>query len=142
MPPVGQPQNQWPAAQIAALGLVDSAPVLAPIVNRGATRQPLSPVHGSARLAANGDLAVRWTRRSRGSWLWLDGVEAPLHESTEAYVVTYGPESAPLARWELGAPELTLAAAAWSALASSGAVFTIRQRGDYAISPALVASAP
>lgn len=132
----------WPAAQVAALGLADSAPVTAPIVNRGATCQPLSPVHGSARLAASGELTVRWIRRSRGSWLWLDGVEVPLHESSEAYAVSYGPESAPLARWELTSPELTLSAAAWTALASPGVTFTIRQRGDYAVSPALMVAAP
>ncbi len=136
------PITPWPAAQIAALGLADSAPVAAPIVNRGATRQPLSPVHGSARLSASGEITLRWTRRSRGAWLWLDGVDVPLHESSEAYVVIYGPESAPLARWELTTPQLTLSAAAWSALASPGATFAIRQRGDYARSPALVVAAP
>lgn len=134
--------GQGPAAQIAALGLADSAPVLAPIVNRGATRQPLVPVHGSARMSASGDLMVRWTRRSRGSWLWLDGVDVPLHESIEGYVVTYGLEAAPLARWEPGGPELVLSGAAWAALATAGSFFTIRHRGDYALSPALIVPAP
>ena len=31
---------------------------------------------------------VTWMRRSRGGWAWIDGVDAPLGEETEAYRVT------------------------------------------------------
>lgn len=47
---------------------------------------PYSPVHGAARLQANGDLRVSWIRRTRtGGDPWYDGVDVPLGESAESY---------------------------------------------------------
>ncbi|TWG99319.1 hypothetical protein L598_001500000420 [Mesorhizobium sp. J18] len=49
------------------------------------SRLPLSPVHISGRLDADGDLAISWMRRGRidaDSWLTE---EIPLGEETEAY---------------------------------------------------------
>ena len=125
---------------IAATGLGDTAPVEASIALQGITRRPLSPVHGRARTLADNSLELTWTRRARGAWTWLDGVDAPLHEQAEVYLVTYGPLSAPLALWEVTSPGLTIDAAQRADLAASlpGECFRVRQQGTYALSEPLV----
>ena len=35
----------------------------------------------------DGGATVRWTRRSRRGWRWIDGADAPLVEEREAYRV-------------------------------------------------------
>ncbi|MFT4027600.1 MAG: phage tail protein [Novosphingobium sp.] len=127
-----------PAAQIAALGLGDAAPATSEIAGRGATLRPLCPVHPRSA-AAGGGLRLAWARRARGAWLWPDGVDAPLHEQSEAYEVGYGPVEAPIARWTVTAPELVLSAAtvASLALALPGGTFQVRQVGSYALSDPL-----
>ena len=127
-------------ALIAATGLGDATAVEAPIALQGITRRPLSPVHGHALLQADNSLELAWTRRARGAWDWLDGVDAPLHEQAEAYLVTYGPLAAPAAIWEVSAPSLIIDAAQRAALAASlpGECFRVRQQGTYALSKPLV----
>lgn len=128
----------WPEGRIAAVGLADPAPVLAPIVNRGATLRPLSPVHGRRLPTGDGSLQLVWTRRARGAWTWLDDVEVPLHEASEAYRVEYAVGTAVLASWELTAPELAVPSATWAALAVPGGTFAIRQSGAYSLSDPLI----
>ena len=130
-----------PDALIAAIGRGDAVPVTAPIAVRGVTLRPLTPVHPAANPQADGGLMLRWTRRARGAWLWPDGVDAPLHEQSEAYEVIYGPVSAPLARWEVDAPALILSTATYAAL-PTGESFRVRQRGSYAVSDFLVIPHP
>jgi hypothetical protein len=129
-----------PGTLIAAVGLGDAEPVLSSIAGRGMTLRPLTPVHPSAVPASGGGLALGWTRRSRGAWLWPDGVDAPLHEQSEAYDITYGPINAPLARWEVSEPRLVLGAATLAELAAlqPGETLRVRQRGSYAVSDPLV----
>lgn len=128
-----------PGTQIAAIGRGDSAPVTASLIGRGRSLRPLSPVHPRSRTLPNGDLSLGWTRRARGAWLWNDGVDAPLQEQAEAYEVSFGPPAAPIARWDVTAPQITLPAAERAALAASlpGGTFHVRQRGSYAMSDAL-----
>jgi hypothetical protein len=125
--------------QLAAAGIADSAPVLASFALAGATLRPLSPVHGRLTAAADGGLALAWTRRARGAWLWPDGVDAPLGEQAEAYLVTLGDLAAPLAAWETSGPALLLSSKALAALRPSaiGATFAVRQRGSRALSAPL-----
>ena len=125
---------------IAATGLGDVAPVEASIALQGISRRPLSPVHGRARTLVDNSLELTWTRRARGAWDWLDGVDAPLHEQAEAYLVTYGPLSAPATLWEVTTPSLTIDAAQRTGLASSlpGESFRVRQQGTYALSEPIV----
>ena len=127
-------------AVIAATGLGDNTPVEAPIALQGITRRPLSPVHGHAVLLSDNSLELTWTRRARGAWSWLDGVDAPLREQAEVYLVTYGPITAPAAIWEVTAPSLAIDAAQRAALATSlpGESFRVRQQGTYALSEPLV----
>ena len=136
--------GETPEAVIAAIGAGDAAPVTAPIALRGIGNRPLAPVHAALSLSADGSLALRWTRRARGSWLWLDLVEAPLGEQVEAYLVTYGSTNQIAASWELNQPALQLTSAERSSLiaAQPGGRFAIRQRGDRGISLPLTISLP
>lgn len=132
--------GQSPAAVIAAVGMGDDEPVTAPIASRGATWRPLAPVHPRATPLASGGLHLAWTRRARGAWLWNDGVDAPLHEQSEAYQVGYGPITSPLALWDVTTAELIIAQSVLTQLASSlpGGKFHVRQRGSYALSDPLL----
>jgi hypothetical protein len=125
---------------LAAIGLADPAPVYAPLANAGLTRRPLAPVHGSARLQEDGSLALAWCRRSRGSWLWLDGIDVALNEQSESYWVGIGDSDAPEIRWQVGAPLVAIAAATWATTraAHAGKPLWVRQIGTAALSPPLL----
>lgn len=125
-----------PASEVVAIGRGDPEPVAAPIALRGIAGRPLSPVHGRIAWLPDGALHIAWTRRARGAWAWRDGVDAPLHERAEAYLLFYGPADAPLASWALGAPEITLSAATLAELSAllPGGALSVRQQGDHALS--------
>jgi hypothetical protein len=128
-----------PGTTVAAIGLGDAVPIASAFALRGATRKPLSPVHARHEHVSDGSLILRWTRRARGAWTWLDGVDSPLHEQAESYEVSLGSLDSPFATWATEVPELTLSAGQIAALptAAIGAVFQVRQRGSYALSDAL-----
>jgi hypothetical protein len=127
-------------ATIAAIGLADPEPVYAAVADPGIGRRPLSPVHALVRDNPDGSVSCAWCRRSRGSWLWLDAVEAPLNEQSETYLVGVGPTDAPDLRWETTSPQLELDAAGWAAVRSAhaGKPLWVRQVGTFALSPALL----
>ena len=127
-------------ARIAAVGLADAAPVIAPIALPGASLRPLSPVHGSVEKLGDGSLILRWVRRARGAWLWLDAVDVPLVEQAESYLVVLVPSGTPAAQWIVSEAQMTIDPVAAAALRTQamGANFTASQRGDSAVSPALV----
>lgn len=131
-------------AQIVAVGLADPVPVTSAIALRGIAVRPPAPVHGVQEVAAAGTIAYSWARRARGGWLWLDQVDTPLAETTEAYVVTFGDPAAPLASWETGQPRFEIAASELAALRASAptAQLAVRQRGDRAISLPLTLPLP
>ena len=126
-------------SRIAAMGLADSVPAIVPIGLPGASLRPLSPVYGAVDRQGDGSLILRWTRRARGAWLWLDAVEVPLVEQAESYLVTLGPPAAPVAQWIAGEPRLVIDATAAAAFRSQvpAAAFAVVQRGDAALSPPL-----
>ena len=127
------------ATEIVALGRGDETPVASPIALRGITLRPLSPVHARVRTTGDGSMALQWTRRARGAWAWLDGVDVPLVEQAESYQVTFGPIAAPLAVWLPTVPELVLSPAqiaSLAAMAPEGALH-VRQRGSFALSEPL-----
>jgi hypothetical protein len=128
------------ATTIAAIGLVDPEPVHATLANAGLSRRPLSPVHGTVRANPDGSLSCAWCRRSRGSWLWLDGVDVPLNEQAESYIVGVGPVDTPDLRWETATPALEIDATTWASIRSAypGKPLWVRQRGTFALSPALL----
>jgi hypothetical protein len=128
------------ATTIAAIGLADPEPVYAVLANAGVSRTPLSPVHGAIDETIEGAISCRWCRRSRGSWLWLDGVEVPLNEQTEAYVAGVGPTDAPAVRWETTSPNLEIDPATWASIRSAhaGKPLWVRQVGTFALSSPLL----
>ena len=67
--------------------LSGSVPVVTvPVIGRAL--RPLSPVHVRGSRVAGGDIELRWTRRSRQGFDWIDGADAPLGEETERYALT------------------------------------------------------
>jgi hypothetical protein len=81
---------------------------------------------------------------ARGAWRWLEGVEAPLGESREAWEVSFGEEASPIVRWELAQPTLTVEATVLDDLVAQAPLgrFRVRQRGDFALSDALAIPLP
>jgi hypothetical protein len=132
--------SQAEGTTISAIGLADSEPVYTALINPGLTRRPLTPVHGRVSEKPDGALALQWSRRSRGSWRWLDGVDVPLNEQAEAYVVGVGDSEAPELRWEAGATLLEINAATWSSIKSAhaGKPLWVRQVGTAAASSPLL----
>lgn len=122
-------------AQVAAVGFGDDAPVLSAIALRGIALRPPSPVHPRSRMLAGGALELSWTRRARGAWDWPDGVDAPLREQAERYIVTLGDPASPAAVWQVDAPLLALMPEAVAALPPGD--LTVRQQGSHALSDPL-----
>ncbi len=128
----------------AAIGLADAAPVTAPILLRGIGARPLAPVHGTARTPSGGGVQLSWTRRARGAWDWPDEADTPLNEAIEAYLVSFGTEAGPVSSWETAEPGLLISSGDLASLvaAAPGGRFSIRQRGDRAMSDTLVLDLP
>lgn len=128
------------ATRIVASGLADAEPVERTIINRGLTRRPLAPVHPRATFLDDGSLLLRWTRRARGGWLWLDEVDVSLVEQGEAYRVGLGPADAPHAMWEVAEPTLVIAQSTLLTLAAAhpGSSLWVRQVGSFAASAPLL----
>jgi len=112
--------------RVMASGVGDATPVETRCVMRGASVAPPSPVHLRCFAEADGSATVKWTRRSRAGWRWIDGVDAPLSEEVEAYrvTVTAGGTTREL---ELAVPFVAVTAAERAASAS----VAVRQRGIF-----------
>jgi len=125
--------------QIGAIGIADANVVQSTIACRGIGRKPLSPVHAHARMAADGSLALSWVRRARAAWQWLDGVEVPLQEETETYVVGFGSVESPVETWKTNTPSLSVEALRLLELYSQlpNGRFWVRQVGTYSRSDAV-----
>lgn len=77
---------------------------------RAAGLMPWSPVHVTGSRSA-GDLAIRWTRRTRFGGVWADGVDVPLNEETERYEVDILNGVTVVRTLSLTAPQATYTAA-------------------------------
>jgi hypothetical protein len=128
------------ASQLAAAGLADPEPVIAPISMAGLTRKPVFPVHPRAITHADGSLLLSWTRRARGAWNWIDQVEVPLAEEVERYTVGLGDPAVPLAKWETTQAQLLLSPGTVAQIGSthSGHALWVRQVGSHSASDALL----
>src|SRR3546814_20920767 len=71
------------APDLASGAGATEAPADAEVLLTGASVLPPSPVHVRAESLPGVDLRVRWIRRSRAGWRWLDGVDVPLAEERE-----------------------------------------------------------
>ena len=124
------------ADSIAAIGMGDDAPVVAPVANRGAALRPPCPVHPRVRQLADGALETGWTRRARGGWTWNATVEQPLVEESELYFIGVGAVDAPDLQWDAVSPAFTLPADV--RVAHAGAPLWVRQVGRHALSRPLL----
>ena len=70
---------------VRAAGLADAQAAPAHVHVNGEALRPPSPVNLQVSRTAGGDVHATWIRRSRSGWAWLDGLDAPLGESTERY---------------------------------------------------------
>lgn len=105
----------------------------ATILFSGEALRPPSPVNLAATSQANGDLAISWTRRSRQGFAWLDGVDAPLGETTERYHVLLTGVGG-VVETTTGEPSLTVISADLAPLGVGPALLTVTQIGDFAAS--------
>lgn len=122
--------------RVLASGIGDASPVqaVAPVV--GAALRPLSPVQISARRRADGGFDLAWRRRSRLGWRWLDGVDAPLGEEREVYLLRFLRGDGSERAVELAAPAALYAASDVAADRAHGAAVTLSvvQIGTHATS--------
>lgn len=124
---------------IAAIGLADELPAIAPILALGCSQRPLTPVHGHAILNAAGDLELCWKRRARGSWSWQGTVDVPLNEQAEAYEIGLGDTAMPSMSWVASEPTFSFNAAEIAQLQADHPAepIWVRQIGSHSRSPAL-----
>lgn len=97
--------------RVLASGVGDvGGPAFSDAVVSGASVLPPAPAHLAADVAANGDVVLRWVRRSRAGWRWIDGAEAPLVEEREAYRVTVAGDDGSAQTLDVDAATLSVAA--------------------------------
>lgn len=102
----------------------------------GQALSPLAPVHPRLRPDGAGGIEIGWTRRSRVDPGWRDHVDIGLGESREAWRVEPVSEGADAGPWETASPSLAIDAATLADF-PPGAVLSVRQIGDFALSPSL-----
>ena len=127
-------------AQVLASGVGDAAgPATAAAPIRGRWVLPPAPVHLSVEAGAGGDLPVRWIRRSRAGWRWIDGVDAPLVEERELYRVTVEPAAGAARTATTDSPVAIVTAAERG---TGPVLVTVRQIGSNGESPAAAITLP
>ncbi len=106
-----------------AVGAMDDAASIAAleVVVAGNALMPLAPVHLTAATTGGGDITISWTRCSRSGFAWLDGVEAPTGEESEAYHVDVWLDGRNIVSTGTAAPSWTVPAAAVAAAEGSAA---------------------
>lgn len=122
--------------RLIGTGIGDTSPVQTQAIGVGAGLRPLSPVQLSARRRNDGGFDLGWRRRSRLGWRWLDGVDAPLGEEREAYMLRIVRADGSERVTEVGTPGALYPAADVAADRSRGASVTISvvQLGTHAAS--------
>ncbi len=123
---------------VMATGIGDAAPVIATASIIGLATRPLMPVHQQALRTADGGVMLRWIRRSRDGWDWLDRVDAPLAEERERYRLTLIPDMGAAEVEEVDAPVLRIAGdrlAAWRRAGSRQLDWRVAQLGTAGTSP-------
>jgi hypothetical protein len=116
--------------RLVAEGPGDSEPVEVMAAITGCSMVPPSPVHLAALPNDDGGATIRWVRRSRNGWRWVDGIDAPLGEEAERYRVTIAPEGGSERSLDVEVPEATLTPEECAA----GLAVTVRQAGSHGLS--------
>ncbi|WP_404372558.1 phage tail protein [Sphingomonas sp. MMS24-J45] len=112
--------------RIMASGTGDTAgPVETRALVAGGSILPPAPVGLRWSEVGNGDAAVRWIRRSRAGWRWIDGVDVPLGEEREAYRVTLLRDDGSAPTIETATPAMLVTAAE----RAGGVMVSVRQVG-------------
>lgn len=121
--------------ELRASGVGDETPAEASRQVDGRAVLPPAPVGGEVVAQSNGDLLVRWVRRSRQGWQWADQGDVPIGEEREAYAITVLTGAQTLRSVEVSVSTWTYVAAdvaADRAAAGSASIsIDIRQIGTY-----------
>ena len=107
-----------------------------PVVTRvaqGEAARPLSPAQLAAEIAVDGSLAVRWVRRSRRGWAWIDAVDVPADPDLAGYRVTLTRTGA-ATDYSVGDTSLALTATQVSALGTGPITIAAQQIGSFGLS--------
>jgi hypothetical protein len=126
---------------VEAQGLGDLNPVAGTAVANGRAVTPLTPVHGRARREANGDIHLKWVRRSRLDLGWVDGVDQLMVEDREAYHVRFFADDTIVGDWTVFENALHLSAddyAGRGITADSDLYFSVQQIGRFTQSTPLL----
>ncbi|WP_448658896.1 phage tail baseplate protein [Sphingomonas sp. CJ99] len=119
---------------VAAQGIGDVEPVTVSVPIDARSVRPPSPVRMTIQSDPEAMPIVRWTRRSRTGWAWVDAIDAPLGEAVERYRVEVTDGAGLTSVDETMAPALSIDPAGrprpWR--------IAIVQIGDYAASKPLV----
>lgn len=132
---------------MAFAGRDDDVPVIASRPSAGRALSPWSPVHPQLSVDSAGGMLVQWTRRSRSGLLWLDGVEVPLAEDQELYIVSVTPDGGTVAGTsaQTSLPEWLIFQSDLEQYRDSGAAslaIEVRQIGRYGWSDPLTIDIP
>lgn len=74
---------------------------------QGRAWKPYAPVHLQAEWQANGDIDMQWVRRARSGGAWRDGVDVPLGEAQERYMVMVRNGGIVVAEYTVNEPQFT-----------------------------------
>jgi len=80
---LGLPRLYKPVSLGSTLGSVDAQS----FTYTGVALKPYSPVHITGVRDGGGNLTINWVRRTRLGGPWLDGIDVPLNEQSEAYEI-------------------------------------------------------
>lgn len=117
--------------RVMATGVGDAAGVEAAAIRSNASLVPPSPVALRGETRGDGGIRLRWTRRSRLGWRWIDGADAPLGEERERYQLRLI-DADGVRTIEVEAAELTIDG---TARAAGPITVEVRQAGDHGLSP-------
>ncbi|SNS16844.1 Putative phage tail protein [Sphingomonas laterariae] len=123
---------------VMAIGVGDATPVMASATIGASALRPPPPVH--LRMDA---AVIRWTRRSRNGWSWIDGADAPLGEEAERYRLVIAPSVGNTRTVELSQPFYAYGAAERAADGAAEAPWldvSVRQIGLGGASDAAIAT--
>jgi hypothetical protein len=118
--------------KVIGIGIGDAVPAEAELALSGEALIPLAPVHLTVTSDGAGGVAIGWIRRSRAGWAWSDGVDAPLGEEQERYLVELLNGDTVVRSVEVAAPAWSYSAA--MAVEDGAAVplsVSVRQIGTY-----------
>ncbi len=126
---------------IEALGLGDDSAVSKSLQVDGRAIKPLAPVHLAGFLQADGGIYLNWIPRARIDFGWIDGIDHPLIEQTEAYHIEMTVNGISSAVWDTASPLLSIPAptvTSWSLPQGAALEFAVQQIGSFAKSAATI----